>query len=338
MILGMYYFGLKRMAAADRMRIANGLLRLRDGMADVPHRSEANILLATWNIREFDSPKFGVRLDDAIYYIAEILSHFDLVAVQEVRESLEALERVMRLLGRDWDYIVTDVTEGKSGNGERMAFLYDNRRVAFTGLAGEIVIKPEDIEGGKMQFARTPYLCSFQSGWTKLNLCTIHAYYGTAKADDPRRIEELKSLTGFLADRIERESSLKVSAVSSANWILLGDFNIFQEQGDKAFEALNSNGFQVHEKLQALAGRGLGKEKHFYDQIAVHHQENRFEITSAGFVDWSKSVFRDRSVETDYSSQKDYDTWRTYQMSDHFVLWTEIRTDFGKEYLTSIAT
>ena len=34
---------------------------------------------------------------------------------------------------------------------------------------------------------------------------------------------------------------------------------------------------------------------------------------------------------------KDYNQWRTYQMSDHLPLWAEFRIDFSDEYLTEIA-
>ena len=53
--------------------------------------------IATWNIREFDTRKYGGRLTESLYYIAEILSHFDLIALQEVREDTRALETIIRL-------------------------------------------------------------------------------------------------------------------------------------------------------------------------------------------------------------------------------------------------
>lgn len=49
------------------------------------------LLLATWNIREFDSGKYSYRGDDPYYYIAEILSRFDSIAIQEVRDGLYPL-------------------------------------------------------------------------------------------------------------------------------------------------------------------------------------------------------------------------------------------------------
>ncbi len=72
-------------------RIAEGLLKLKEAFqeVDLPRRNLSDtLLLATWNIREFDSTKYGVRGREPIFYIAEIVDRFDLVAIQEVREDL----------------------------------------------------------------------------------------------------------------------------------------------------------------------------------------------------------------------------------------------------------
>ena len=61
--------------------------------------------------------------------------------------NFKALEKVRKILGRDnWDYVVTDVTEGSPGNRERLAFLYDKRKVRFAGVAGELLIPPKEIK------------------------------------------------------------------------------------------------------------------------------------------------------------------------------------------------
>ena len=122
------YAGLRQIEDRQvRTRTIEGLKRLRQALAGaVPAKTMTDtLLLATWNIREFDSGKDGYRSDEPYYYIAEILSRFDLIAVQEVRDGLYPLQRVKRLLGAWWDYIVTDVTLGTSGNAERMAYLFD---------------------------------------------------------------------------------------------------------------------------------------------------------------------------------------------------------------------
>jgi hypothetical protein len=75
-----------------------------------------------------------------LYYLAEVISSFDLITVQEVNRDLQPLLDLMDILGRNWDFIVTNATEGRSGNGERMAFLYNKSNVYFRKIAGEIVL------------------------------------------------------------------------------------------------------------------------------------------------------------------------------------------------------
>ena len=97
--------------AADekaRQRTVSRLLGLRSALGEAripgapPRRSLDTLLLATWNIREFDSATWGVRLPESYCYIAEIIDHFDLVAVQEIRAVVEALEMLNHLLGPYW--------------------------------------------------------------------------------------------------------------------------------------------------------------------------------------------------------------------------------------------
>ncbi len=128
------------------------LERLRQGFADqeVPSKKlDHNLLIATWNLRAFggltqkwqsgpgDSP---LRDLHSLAVIAEIVSHFDVVAIQEARETLAALRHMLKMLGPEWGLILTDVNQGDRGNGERMAFVFDTRRVKPSGLAGELVV------------------------------------------------------------------------------------------------------------------------------------------------------------------------------------------------------
>jgi hypothetical protein len=149
----------------DGRRTAEGLVRLKDAFdkEKLPRRTaDHTLMLATWNIREFDSAKYGRRDREPIFYAAEIISHFDLVAVQEVHADLTALNTLMKYLGNWWKYVLTDVTEGTMGNRERMAFVYDSRKINFGGLASEVVIPPVRRKGQKTlepaeQLARTPF-------------------------------------------------------------------------------------------------------------------------------------------------------------------------------------
>jgi len=186
-------------ASAEGKRTLKRLLELRKKLkAEVPEKHlETNLLLATWNIREFGTTKYGGRTTEALYYIAEIISKFDIVAVQEVRKDLSTLEKLMSILGANWEFMFTDVTEGSQGNEERLTFIFDTRKVKFGGLAGEMVLKPlqkkdpvtgQTIYEPSNQLSRTPYICGFKAGWTNFVLTTVHILFGTSAANVPGRI------------------------------------------------------------------------------------------------------------------------------------------------------
>lgn len=336
----------------DGERIIERLLELRKQLkANVPQRTlEDTLLLATWNIREFDGPKYGRRMAEAYYYIAEIISHFDLVAVQEVNKDLDALNQVIRILGSHWKYIFTDETAGRAGNMERLAMLYDSRKITFGGLASEVVIPPRTIRtpDGKTvieparQLARTPFAVGWKSGWTDFVLTTVHIYYGEAKAEDPLRVQEISEIAEFLAKQSKSVGSW------SHNYILLGDFNIFDPE-DATMKALKDAKFNVPEELQNLPSN-VARNK-YYDQIAFMVRNDRFETTGkAGVFDFYETVFResDEQIYVPYMGEgylttsagkprtnpgNYYRDWRTHQMSDHLPMWVELQINFSDAYL-----
>ena len=355
-------YGLQAEFEKTRDRVVDRLRTLRDRIhSQIPQKTlSETLLLATWNVREFDSEKYGPRTTESYYYIAEILSAFDLIAVQEVRDNLNALDRVRQIMGSHWDFLVTDVTEGPSGNGERLTFLYNTHKVRHTGLAGEIVLPQPKNGKSVVQFARSPFVCGFQAHWCKFSLCTVHIYYGKSVSVDQRRKDEIENLAKFFQDRINgiRRNKLGQSygaGIEPENLVLLGDFNIFNRK-DATYTALTSNGFTIPAQLEKLPGSNSDQTK-VYDQIAFASKPERFEFTGrAGVFNFNEVVFRDDDVaqyeplmQSAYAfSQRlaskkpipdknlkkaDYRQWRTFQMSDHYPLWVELRVDFSDSYL-----
>jgi endonuclease/exonuclease/phosphatase family metal-dependent hydrolase len=320
-----------------RDRTIDRLLALRAGIANkVSTRNKQDSFhLASWNIRDFGGHRLNPspRLPESLLYIAEIISAFDLVAMQEVNEDMADFQKVMRLLGPHWNYIVTD----QSGNMERLAFVYDTRKILFRHVAGEIVLPPKKSKQ-PVQFNRTPFLVAFQAGWFKFNICTVHIYYGSA-SDTTQRKREIADIAQFFATRQNKDGE---------SYILLGDFNILNPE-DPTMDALLGGGFTVPDELRkptALASAN------YYDQIALRSRDGVVEIQNAGCFPWQDYVFRDdsedyasykphmpkktktgKSAKTDFSA---YKKWRTWQMSDHLPLWTEIKMDFTEAYLTSL--
>jgi endonuclease/exonuclease/phosphatase family metal-dependent hydrolase len=344
-----YYAGLKKIKdAAVRRRTIEGLQRLRPALAKaIPTRTATNtLLLATWNIREFDSGKYGYRGDEPYYYIAEVLSRFDLIAIQEVRDGLYPLQHLKRLLGDDWDFLVTDVTLGTSGNAERMAYLFDRRKVNFTGLAAELVLpKEKGAQEEPVQLARSPYVAGFRAGWAYLTLATVHIYYGEGVAVDPRRLAEITAFSKTIAKNAAKLSGAPQYEPGAPplphNLLMLGDFNIFNRK-DVTMEAITKAGFVVPEELNAIPGSNVAKDKH-YDQIAYYKRLARLNPTGqAGVFDFFEHVYRLEdeaayAVERAEKPGRSFKDWRTYRMSDHLPMWIELGIDDTDTYLGTLA-
>ena len=436
-----------------KQRVASNLRKLRSAILE--HLTESgsksdpknSVKIATWNLREFGGGKYGGRDFEPIYYIAEIISQFDIVALQEIRADLSEFNQLIRILGNDWDFIATDVTDGDAGNGERMVFLFNRLQVQFRNIAGELTLE----EGGKIraafgerikldgglsirlpagspslsgtydartrtasgskkldadleiplppnsvlelpegtslvvtknstitspsrgkadviipnlirgeeyrmrfpensfddslrQFARTPYLLSFQAGWLKINLCTVHIYYGDAS--DEKKLEqrrsEIEQLTKALAAKAKGEFKFDDKTFLG----VLGDFNILGE-GHPTMQALEANGFIIPDQLKSIPGSNVARDK-AYDQIAFWNPTRvagyaRLDVLAANVFDYFEHVFTTEQ-ETTYRGESNnglkdttlYSTWRTYKMSDHLPMWIELRTDFSEEYLRDI--
>ena len=351
-----YYKPIKRIRDnEERVRTAEKLLILRRQLdAQIPQKTATEtLLLATWNIREFGDN----RRSESLHFIAEIISRFDLVAVQEVARQLDGLEKLMNCLGPTWDYIVTDSTEGTAGGGERMAFIYDKSKVMFKNMASEIVLTKQNQVFKDLQFARTPFCVAFQAGWFKFNLATVHIYYGKATETqiEERRLDEIKKAVEFLSKRAKEED---------LSYILLGDFNIPNCKTDY-MKALQSKNFFVPDAIKEHPSN-LGKSMH-YDQIAFNIKlETGMELFNAknqkaGAFDFTESVYTAEDLDiyrpffspdallvkdsktkeirpkTEAEIEKYYlSNFRTFEMSDHLPLWVELKIDFSNQYLEKL--
>jgi hypothetical protein len=351
------YFPIKRwMDSAEKARTAARLVALRQRLkSEITDRTNRNsLIIATWNLRDFDSNQHGhgPRLREAFYFIAEIISAFDLVVLQEVSRGLEPLETLISILGQEWDYIATDTIEGGSGD-QRMAFLFRQSKLSFRKIAGDIVLPGGHLvapRGGavdprresELQFVRAPFLAAFQADGFKFNLCTLQfRYQGQTVAGLTRHGAVIEGIARFFRERQDRERE---------DYILLGDFGV-AAPSDLVAKALERNGFEVPE---ALGKRRLGLEdKAHYDQIAFRPKENRLELVRAGTFRFFDAVFRDN--DEDFAAYREIipedkandlwnggphgyyvSQWRTWQMSDHLPLWVELKVDFSDHYLETI--
>jgi endonuclease/exonuclease/phosphatase family metal-dependent hydrolase len=260
----------------------------------------------------------------------------------------EDANRVRDLLGDWWDYVVTDASEGDGGNDERLAFLYDTRKVKFGRVAGEVVLPPVTDEDGNevpaTQFVRTPFLVGFEAGWFRFMLTTVHVHWGDEERAVPQRVSEVEAIAQFLANRLGQTGTW------ARNLILLGDFNIFDVQSP-AYQAILNAGFNIPDALTTVPATNAGEEPRKYDQIAFLLAEHpNLQPANAGVFDFFESVYSDAKLPlyedglvkadgTPPANPSSYyrHHWRRRQMSDHLLMWVELPIEFAEPYLEQMA-
>jgi len=303
------------------------IVRLRrklDGASVPPRRTDHNVIVATWNLRGFSdlfdswsenagSPKRNWR---AMAVIAEIVRRFDVIAIQEVKRNTRAIRMLLdAFLGPDWGVLMSDVSAGDKGNSERLAFVYDRRRVSPSGLAGEIVLPPDATGIPMEQFDRTPYIVGFRAAGERFALLTAHIRYGNIPED---RLLELGRLADYTATEIRDRTRAEGS--EEVNLIVLGDFNIDERTGNPLFDAFVRAGLWVPEAIRTEKTT-YGTKAKYYDQIAWFRDD--FSLLSegrAGVVDFVGAVFPEMTP-----------VQMSYRVSDHFPLWVEFLTDRSVE-------
>lgn len=310
--------------------VIEDIVRLRrclDSSQIPPRRTDDNLVMGSWNIRNFGSfhpewtenpgsPKRNLR---GLVVIAEIIQRFDVIALQEVKRDTTALRFMMEhLLGPQWALMLTDVTAGSKGNIERLAYLYDTRRITPSGLSGQIVLPPMPEGNPVEQFDRTPYLVGFRAGSERFTLLTAHIRYGNTPDD---RLPELKRFARYTAGEI-RDRVRSGSSREEPNLIVLGDFNIDRRQGNPLFDAFVETGLWVPEALREIRTTYGTQAKH-YDQIAWFRDDFELKPTGrAGKIDFTGRVFQELTL-----------SQMTYRVSDHFPLWIEFSTDRTEEHM-----
>ena len=294
----------------------------RDLDTQIPaKRLDRNLLVCTWNIRALggltkkwhsasgDSPK---RDFHAVLVIATILRRFDVVAIQELKGNVEALRAVLDLLGPHWSLMLDDVTKGDPGNDERLAFLFDTRKISLSGLACELVMPETELQydSGPMvkQFARTPYAVGFRCLNKTFTLVSLHTLWGKTSA----RVAELKAIADWL-----KEWACNANAWDH-NLIVLGDMNI-TSRSSSLYKAFTSSGLYIPEPMEDFPRTITSAKRSLYDQVAWFDGNTEapaleLDYLSCGYFDFTPVALRNRGLNLQQLS---------HYLSDHYPLWVE---------------
>lgn len=342
-----------QMTNAEKVRTIKNIIKLREKLNSIPEkRTDKNLLLCSWNLKDFGS--YQHRKPESYFYMAEIISRFDLVSIQECRANLEPLNILLRILGSDWSYLYNDISDHDGSNSERSLIIYDKRRCNFSGQAGEIILHDKISENHDLkQFNRIPYLTGFTAEWKKFSLITLHLQPGKSEEDKEIRKSEIKFLMKLLKKRLNKTSELRLW---SDNLIILGDMNLYTSDTE-AFDILNAHHFVEITDLEGkdtttAASDNIFDHIFFYEASAYPALEktnkggvfNMFEtvftdqqFNEPAYLNFINELEEKRIEDGDgpYADKESYYKihWRTRQISDHYPIWVEMQIDSSDDFL-----
>ena len=292
-------------------------------------RVDGNLLIATWSMRSLG--RKAIELEECRYYLAAIISAFDVVTLQEVHHDLSELNRLLEILGPDWEYIVTDISEGPMGNLERFAILHYAPRVQFDHVSGEVVLLRKELIDGE-QFARKPLIASFRAGEMRFRVCTAHlSYGGQSKKDVAQTAKEADALARHLVRRAARRDPTGI--------VLSGNLNL-RDKDSPVVEALREVGVDLPGEL-LMPNLALSRSDYHAGAIGFVSPKAKLRLGSsepnAGAFDFKRALFRpehlvhyrDAGLYQPPEGSEDDETrfvrWGVLGVSDHLPLWAELK-------------
>ena len=311
--------------AADRLQAVHTELS-----RSVPaRRVDGNLLIATWAMRALGSKP--ATLPESRYYMAAIISAFDLVTLQEIDEDLSEMNRLLEILGPDWNYLVSDISEGALGNKERYAIVYYEPRVQFERVSGEVVLQSTELIDGE-QFARKPLIASFRAGELRFRVCTAHLVYGESGARAARTAKEADALARHLVRRVARRDPTSI--------VLSGNLNV-RRKDSEVVTALRTVGIDLPDELLIP---NLSRPGSNYCAGAIGFVSPKGELRlgssepNRGVFDFTRVLFRPehlshyrdaglfRPAKGRPEDERAFIRWALENMSDHLPLWAELAT------------
>lgn len=293
-------------------------LRQHKSARGIPGHHTGRLLVATWNVANLGAQ---ARRDQDLSLIAEIISWFDLIAVQECREDFSHLRTIHSKLPPSYEVLMSDA----SGNNERMVFVYNRRRLKVLDEIGEIAYPPSKYQSIKLPgvelkfdgFDRTPYLALFSTAGAPFVFANVHLYYGSSqKASVNRRALE----TYAVAKWANLRKRSKISAHQEL--VALGDFNMPKsEPGDPIYGALTGLGLELPEHSTQIAS-SISTDAN-YDQIAFLPGTTQDAFTGLkGVFDFDGAIFPE--LWAGGANASNFKAYLRYYLSDHRPMWVQL--------------
>ena len=264
-------------------------------------RGPGMIRIATWNLLSFSQTKASDP--GVLHVVADVIlnNSFDLIAVQELSDQKGmklVCSELNKRTGNDWKFSVSKRAGRMYRSSEYLGFLWN----ASKGIQH----KSDRLLTGNKNFARSPYLATFNINKQKLLLVNVHLKaVGLAREDVNRTRDEVDLLSLLI------KSIYSLTDNISVHTLLLGDFNL---SPDSDFDRFYGSGFQnllakdTHTNISARNPRGSMS----YDNIWVSLE------TLQTVYGGKCCVVREGLVDVHIRRED-----RTPTVSDHCPVWAE---------------
>lgn len=293
-------------------------LRAHKAKRAIPKREKGKLLAATWNVANLGAQERG---NEHLQLIAEMVSWFDIVAIQECRENFADMANIHERLSKNYRVLYSDA----SGNDERMVFVYDGLKLKLLDEIGEISFPPSqqvkiklpDGTSGFTGFDRTPYLAGFAAGGTSFTFVNAHLYFGSeVQASIQRRALETFAIAKW-ADARSRSKFTQTREL-----VVMGDMNMPKSlPGDPIFDALTRLGLEVPDHSSQIASTIASDAN--YDQIAFLPGTTKNCFTGLkGVFDYDTVIFP--GLWQGGANAKNFKAFLRYFISDHRPMWVQL--------------
>ena len=311
---------------------------------NVPNKKSNKLLIGSWNIANLGEQKRSLK---DLRLLAHLLSRFDLIAVQEIKDDFQQFKQVVKYMQGTYDWIINDT----GGNNERLGFIYDTSKVKPGKQFAEIAFTKrtyikEDIyvinskkntkyidifrDMEFVPFDRNPFLGTFEAGSLNFTLVNVHLYFGGFKSGSTvkerqkyaRRVLEILMLSKWAKKRAKGKNTY------DPDIILIGDMNVPMMHPDEpAYKALLKSELQPKNYYTKTGGSNISGRK-TYDQMALTEGDLQNKLVNYDVFDFDNAVFKDKWEElvTEFGDKKaisQFNKYVKFYISDHRPLWLQ---------------
>jgi len=272
--------------------------------AQVPVRSDTNLIIASYNIKFLGSYQHDNEK------LAQVIQNFDVCGILEVKkenELADLAEELESLTTKEWGY-----TFGLRTNRPYSSY-YEAYGVVWRKDRVEIgygVIS--NIWDTNEVYRNDPYLVSFKSGNFDFTMFLIHTRwsnddYGTRDGEIEHIYDHINYMRGFLNEK---------------DYIVLGDFNYSGTKSEMIDMASRSNLVQLDTNENSTYKTNYTDYANPYDHIYVNKfatQNHEYIDGSCRIFDVTKYIYGDNSTTSMEKSKA--------ELSDHLPVYAIFRTN-----------